>query len=284
VATNLRSYFTPSNPNHVDEHPNNDQDHQLHRQRRASAHERHSHQGSRWAKSKATCRFRTQSAQFDTGTSSFQKRTRSSSQLISVINNKCRNAQIRNNWSKLTVSAFQITQHKQAAQTQISQQIGIFLRIQGYEQAPHEKPDNCIRVIMKIVNSLGIFTNGTTINSLNKLCRQFNTNILAGCKTQADWCQASEEQQFRNVIGIGMESRSIVAYNINKRMQQNQHSGCAMMAMGCFSAEVLKTGVDPYGLGRWCWLKVGSGDKKTRIVMAYQPSGSRLSNSAGTTV
>ncbi len=54
--------------------------------------------------------------------------------------------------------------------------------------------------------------------------------------------------------------------------------------MGCFSAEVFETGVDPYGLRRWCWLKVGSGDKTTRIVMAYQPSGSRLSNSAGTTV
>jgi hypothetical protein len=35
-----------------------------------------------------------------------------------------------------------------------------------------------------------------------------------------------------------------------------------MMAMGCFSAEVIKTEVDPYGLGHWCWLRDGSGDKK----------------------
>jgi hypothetical protein len=81
-----------------------------------------------------------------------------------------------------------------------------------------------------------------------------------------------------------METRSIVAYNINKRMQQNQHSGCTMVAMGRFSAEVLEAGVNPYRLGHWCWLKVGSGDKMTQIVMAYQPSGSRSSNSARTTV
>ncbi len=56
------------------------------------------------------------------------------------------------------------------------------------------------------------------------------------------------------------------------------------MAMGRFSAEVVESGVDSYGLGHWCWLKVGSGEKKTRIVMAYQPSGSKSSNSAGTTV
>ena len=81
-----------------------------------------------------------------------------------------------------------------------------------------------------------------------------------------------------------MDTRSVVAHNINERMQRNQHGGCAMMAMGWFSAEVVETGVDHYGLGRWCWMKVGSGDKKTQIVMAYQPSGSSSSNSAGTTV
>jgi hypothetical protein len=36
-----------------------------------------------------------------------------------------------------------------------------------------------------------------------------------------------------------------------------------MMAMGCFSAEVIETGVDPYEFGRWCLLRVGSGEKKT---------------------
>ena len=105
---------------------------------------------------------------------------------------------------------------------------------------------------MENFNSLGIFKKGTKINSLNKLCHQFNTVILAGCKTQVDWHQASEEQHFRNVIGVGMETRSIVAHNINERMQQNQYGGCAMMAMECFSAEVIEAGVDPYGLGRWC--------------------------------
>ncbi len=81
-----------------------------------------------------------------------------------------------------------------------------------------------------------------------------------------------------------MDTRSIVAHNINKQMQRNQHSGCAMMAMGCFSAKVVNTGVDPYSLGRWCWMKVGSGEKKTPIVMIYQPSGTSTTNSTGTTM
>ncbi len=137
------------------------------------------------------------------------------------------------------------------------------MRTPAYGQAPRVKPNDCVRLIMENFNSLGIFTNGTNINSLNKLCRQFNNNILAGCKTQADWRQATEEQQFRNIIGVGMETRSVVAHNINERMQRNQHGGCTMMAMGHFSSEVVKSGVNSYGLGWWCWLKVGSGDKKT---------------------
>ena len=93
-----------------------------------------------------------------------------------------------------------------------------------------------------------------------------------------------DEQQFRNLIGVGMENRSVVAYNINECMQWNQHGGCAMMAMGQFSSEVSKTGIDAYKLGCWCWMKVGSIDKATWIIMAYQPSGSNSSASAGTMV
>jgi hypothetical protein len=98
---------------------------------------------------------------------------------------------------------------------------------------------------MEKFNSLGVFTKGTKINSLHKLCHRFNTDILAGWETQADWHQASKEQQFRNVIGMGMETRIIVAHNVNEQMQWNQYGGCPMMAMRCFSAEVIKTGVDP---------------------------------------
>ncbi len=56
-----------------------------------------------------------------------------------------------------------------------------------------------------------------------------------------------------------------------------------MMAMRCFTAKVAESGVDPSSLGCWCWFKVGCGNKKTRIVMAYQPSSSRSASSAGTT-
>ena len=55
-----------------------------------------------------------------------------------------------------------------------------------------------------------------------------------------------------------------------------------MMAMGTMSPKVVESGVDFTGLGHWCWMRVGLGTKKTRIVIANQPCNS--GQSAGTTV
>jgi hypothetical protein len=122
---------------------------------------------------------------------------------------------------QLAALAYQIAQHKQSATSQIRKQVEEFLHKPAYGKAPRVKPDDCVRVIMENFNSLGVFTNGTKINALNKICREFKADVLAGCKTQADWQQATEEQQFKNILGVGMDTRSIVAHNINKRMQRN---------------------------------------------------------------
>jgi hypothetical protein len=55
-----------------------------------------------------------------------------------------------------------------------------------------------------------------------------------------------------------------------------------MMGMGTLFLEVVDSGVNFTGLGRWCWIHLGSGSKKTHIVMAYQQSNS--GRSAGTTI
>ena len=253
VATNLRSYLNPRIPERDPEGSSNGNGHGSHRHKWLTAKERHARRGSRWAESEATRRFRAQSKQFDTGTKGFNRRSRPSApELIASIQRKNRTALLRKNNSHLAETAFQIAQHESGARNQITRQIDDFWRKTAYGKAPGTKPDNCVRVVMENFNSLGIFTNGVKVNALNKLCRKFNTDILAGCETQVDWRQATDEQQFRNIIGVGMNTRSVVAHNINERMKRNQHGGCAMMAMGWFSAEVVETGVDHCGLGRWC--------------------------------
>ncbi len=197
VATNFRSYLNSKIPERDSDRSNNDNGNWSHQNKWASAKDCRAHRGSRWSESKATRRFRAQSRQFDTGTRDFNSRSRpSATELIASIQRKNQTALPRNNNSNLIETAFQIAKHESSAKNQITWQVNDFWQKTAYGKAPGIKPDNSVRVVMENFNSLGFFTNGVKINALNKLCRKFKMDILTGCKTQADWCQATKEQQF----------------------------------------------------------------------------------------
>lgn len=104
-------------------------------------------------------------------------------------------------------------------------------------------------------------------------------DTLAGCETQADWRQVDRESHFCDLFGFGQQKKSIVGHNITEEVlktPRNQHEGTAMVTMGRMSANVLDSGVDYTGLGRWSWQLIGKGDVKTRVVVAYQPSDKSL--------
>ncbi len=67
--------------------------------------------------------------------------------------------------------------------------------------------------------------------------------------TQVDWRMVPNSCCFNKLSGVGTETRSVVAHNINERMLTNQYGGCAVMAMNTISAKVQDTGVDGTGLG-----------------------------------
>jgi hypothetical protein len=113
------------------------------------------------------------------------------------------NAQLCNNHLQLAALAYQIARHEQSAASQIRKHVEEFWHKPAYGKAPRAKPDNCVQVIMETFNSLGVFTNGTKINALNKICREFKADVLAWCETQADWCQATEEQQLKIFLESG---------------------------------------------------------------------------------
>jgi hypothetical protein len=149
-----------------------------------------------------------------------------------------------------------------------------FQKYGSKRNTPREKPDHSTRIVMENFNSLCVTSGNSKINGINNLCRDFKVDILCGCETQVNWRQVPESCQFHNLIGAGTQTRSIVVHNINEKMRVNQYGGCAIMAMNTIAPEVVESGVDHTGLGRWCWIQIGSGKKKTQIVMAYQPSNS----------
>jgi hypothetical protein len=135
---------------------------------------------------------------------------------------------------------------------------------------------------MENFNSLCVTSGNAKVTAVYNMCHKYKVEILSGCETQIDWHQVPQLQKYHNQFGAGTETRSAIAHNMNKRMRPNQFGGFTMMAMSTITPEVIDTGVDITGLRRWCWILLGSGQNKTCIVMAYQPS--NCGQSAGPTV
>ncbi len=91
-----------------------------------------------------------------------------------------------------------------------------------YGHAPRLKPDHTIQIAMENFNSFCVMSGNAKITAVNNMCREYNVNILCGCETQIDWRQVPQSWKFHNLFGVGTETRSVVANNINERMRPNQ--------------------------------------------------------------
>jgi hypothetical protein len=244
----------------------------------------HATKGSRWSASEASHCFGAQSWQFDCGERQFLAHHRPTPQnIIAMTNQKTRHTSHQQHDPTIAVTALQPAQAEGAAFRQVLCALSKFWNNVKYSYAPWEKPSNLIRLVMENFNSLCVTSGNKKITTINNLCHNFKADMLCGCETQVDWRMVPNSCHFNNLFGVGTETRSAVAHNINERMLTNQYGGCAIMAMNTISAKVQDTGMDGIGCGRWCWIHLGSGPRKTQIVMAYQPSNSSHS-SAGMTV
>lgn len=102
------------------------------------------------------------------------------------------------------------------------------------------KESDLIRILFENFNSLGVFTGDSKISAVDKLCRGFKTDILAGCEVQCDWrFVEDEDRKFHNLFGAGMDTKSVVGYNTTEKTVRDQKGGTAMMAFDRFAAEVM---------------------------------------------
>jgi hypothetical protein len=124
------------------------------------------------------------------------------------------------------------------------------------------------------------------IRQLNKLCRDYGVDLLAGCETRTDWRYViREEDRFCNLLGDGQPTRGVCLSNVNdQKIKRDQWGSTCITAIGRFSSFVTETGSDSTGLGRWTWVYVGEGGKLTRVIMVYQPCGTKSRLTMGETV
>ncbi len=108
------------------------------------------------------------------------------------------------------------------AQNQVMNASSALVRDKKHGYAPREKPTHSIQIVMENINSLNVVSGNAKVNAINNLCHDFKVDILCGCETQVDWRMVPQDQRFHNLFGVGTETRSVVAHNIDECRQQNQ--------------------------------------------------------------
>jgi hypothetical protein len=126
------------------------------------------------------------------------------------------------------------------------------------------------------VSSLRLFVlgreKGRKIWQINKLMKEYNVDIMAGCETRVDWrFTKSTTNGFDSLFSQGQQRQGICVHNINEYVHQDQWGGTCKVVVGRLSTMTVETGVDSTGLGRWAWMHMGGGGKTTHILVAYCP-------------
>jgi hypothetical protein len=124
--------------------------------------------------------------------------------------------------TSIAITAHQLAQAKGIASRKVTSTITEVWKNEKYGHAPREKPTHLIQIAMENFNSLCICLGNAKITAINNLCQDFKVDLLCGCETQIDWRQVPQARKFHNLFGVGTETSSIMAHNINKRMQPNQ--------------------------------------------------------------
>ena len=113
------------------------------------------------------------------------------------------------------------------------------------------------------------------VRRLNSLRNTMHLDLVCGTepnrKRTASNARPLAEDIFRNTPYV----QTVSSFNHHENFGPRQRGGAFMATGGDLATRVARTGGDFTSLGRWSWVLVGSGDRLTRIITAYQPCRSR---------
>lgn len=136
---------------------------------------------------------------------------------------------------------------------------------------PEKKEIGFVRIMFENWNSLGVFTQSWKMDRLNYLSRRLKVDIVAGCESQCNWSMVDPDHQFLSLLAPGIATKGIAAHNRHEKIQRDQAGGTAIAGIGRICDIISEKGMDTSGLGRWSWLKLGTGLNVTRVISAYLP-------------
>ena len=135
------------------------------------------------------------------------------------------------------------------------------------------KDDGSVRIMFENFNGLAAWKpRNEKITMARRLLHRLQVDCYAGAECNVQWSIVKHHHQLRQLFKTEVEINAVSAHNINEHDGRLQQGGTAIITFDRMATLFKHQGVDPTGLGRWCWMKTtGKHNMTTRIISAYQP-------------
>ena len=101
---------------------------------------------------------------------------------------------------------------------------------------------------------------------------EVEADIVGLVELQTNWDKVHPRNRLPELLQGKVPLRTVQAHNKHDCGGTTfQQGGVAMVTVGALASKIMARGVDPMGLGHWCWQAYGSPGGTTRVVTAYQP-------------
>jgi hypothetical protein len=85
---------------------------------------------------------------------------------------------------------------------------------------------------------------GRKVCQINKLMKEYNVDVTAGCKTRGNWRFTEPTTNgFDSLFAQGQQRRGVCAHNINEYVHRDQWGGTCLVSVGWISTMIVATGV-----------------------------------------
>ena len=135
------------------------------------------------------------------------------------------------------------------------------------------KPADVFRLYGENLNSLCIFDEVRGKEKVRKVCQinqRFQMDVVLFNEIGTDLRQVPPEKSL-DLLLSDYDCRCVAANNTTEPSSRSQFGGVGALAYPRAVGFILGRDKDPLGLGRWAWMLVGTGDRKTIIVVSYRP-------------
>jgi len=179
-------------------------------------------------------------------------------------------------------------QHKRKVKTQLSLENCFGISLESFSDPSSgtieatgdpliDKPDNCIRLAFKNVNSIGI-QEGLDVMPETATIGALQLDVAGLTETNVPWSQANKDKMRSQLTRHLGESRVVCASNTAQENATGyQPGGAILTVVGKQTVRMIKTGTDPWGRFAWSELR-GERDEGILVISAY-----RVSQTKGTT-